>query len=102
MYVLVKIYITTVKLLSHVRLFATPWTVAYQAPCPWDFPGKNTGVGCHFLLQEIFPTQGLNPGLLHFKQMLHHLNHTATNTSLYLEKDLKFVCSRGDGGGCSS
>ena len=33
--------------------------------CPWDFPGKNIGVGCHFLLQEIFPTQGLNPGLPH-------------------------------------
>ena len=30
--------------------------------CPWDFPGKNTGVGCHFFLQGIFPTQGLNPG----------------------------------------
>ena len=43
----------------------TPWTVAYQALPPWDFPGKSTGVGCHFLLQEIFPTQGLNPGLLH-------------------------------------
>ena len=28
--------------------------------CPWNFPGKNTGVGCHFLLQGIFPTQGLN------------------------------------------
>ena len=32
--------------------------------CPWDFPGKKTGVGCHFLLQGIFPTQGLNLGLL--------------------------------------
>ena len=32
--------------------------------CPWDFPGKNTGVGCHFILQGIFPTQGLNPCLL--------------------------------------
>ena len=32
--------------------------------CPWDFPGKNTGVGCHFLLHGICPTQGLNPGLL--------------------------------------
>ena len=31
--------------------------------CPWDFPGENTGVGCHFLLQEIFPTRGSNPGL---------------------------------------
>ena len=29
---------------------------------PWDFSAKNTGVGCHFLLQGIFPTQGLNPG----------------------------------------
>ena len=33
--------------------------------CAWDFPGKNTGVGCHFLLQGIFPSQGLNPHLLH-------------------------------------
>ena len=32
--------------------------------CPWDFPSKNTGVGCHFLLQGIFPTQGSNPRLL--------------------------------------
>ena len=39
-----------VKSLSHVRLFATPWTVAYQAPRPWDFPGKSTGVGCPCLL----------------------------------------------------
>ena len=31
--------------------------------CPWDCPGKDTGVGCHFLLQGIFPTQGLNPYL---------------------------------------
>ena len=36
---------------SHVRLCATPQTAAHQAPCPWDSPGKNTGVGCHFLLQ---------------------------------------------------
>ena len=32
--------------------------------CPWDFPGKNTGVSCQFLLQGIFSTQGLNPGFL--------------------------------------
>ena len=32
--------------------------------CPWDSPGKNTGVGCHALLQGIFPTQGWNPHLL--------------------------------------
>ena len=38
--------------------------------CPWNFPGKDTGVGCHFLLQEIFPTQGSNLGLLHCRQIL--------------------------------
>ena len=35
--------------------------------CPWDFPGKNIGVGCHFLLQWIFSTQGLNPHFLHWQ-----------------------------------
>ena len=35
-----------------------------RLPCPWNFPGKNTEVGCHFLLQGIFPTQGLNLQLL--------------------------------------
>ena len=43
--------------------------------CPWDAPGKNPGVGCHSLLQGIFPTQGLNLGLLHCRQILYHLNH---------------------------
>ena len=39
-----------------------------------DSPGKNTGVGCHTLLQGIFPTQGLNPGLPHCSQILYQLN----------------------------
>ena len=43
--------------------------------CPWDSPGKSTGMGCSFLLQEIFPTQGSNPGLPHCRQMLYHLSH---------------------------
>ena len=43
--------------------------------CPWDFPGKDTGVGCHFLLQGIFPTQGSNPGLLHCRQILYRLSY---------------------------
>ena len=47
------------------QLFATPQSVVCQAPCPWDCPGKNTGGGCHFLLQGIFPTRGLNPHLSH-------------------------------------
>ena len=40
-----------VKSLSRARLLATPWTAAYQAPLSMGFSGKNTGVGCHFLLQ---------------------------------------------------
>ena len=39
-----------VKSFSCVRLLATPWTAAYQAPLSMDFPGKSTGVGCHCLL----------------------------------------------------
>ena len=39
-----------------------------------DSPGKNTGVGCHFLLQGIFLTQGSNPDLLHCRQILYHVS----------------------------
>ena len=42
-----------VKSLSRVWLFTTPWTAAYQAPCPWDIPGKSTGVGCHCLFTHL-------------------------------------------------
>ena len=55
---------------SVVSNSATPWTVACQAPLSMGFPGKNTGVGCHFLLQGIFPTQESNlhlPWLLHWQ-----------------------------------
>ena len=43
--------------------------------CPWDSPGKNIGVSCHFLLQGIFPAQGLNLGLLHYRLISYHLSH---------------------------
>ena len=43
--------------------------------CPWDSPGKSTGVGCHSLLQGIFPTQELNPGLLQCMQILFRLSY---------------------------
>ena len=49
---------------SWIWLSVIPWTIAHQLLCPWHFAGKNTGVGCHFLFQEIFPIQGLNPHLL--------------------------------------
>ena len=45
--------------------FETPWMQPTSLFCPWDFPSKNTGVGCHFLLQGIFLTQGSNLHLLH-------------------------------------
>ena len=42
---------------------------------PWNSPGKNTGVGCHSLLQGIFLSQGLNQGLLYCRQILYCLSH---------------------------
>ena len=54
-----------------------------------DSPGKNTGVGCHALLQGIFPTQGSNPGLLHSRQILYQLRHQGS--LVYLNKYLKTV-----------
>ena len=48
-------------------------TVACQAPL-WDSPDKNTGVACHFLLQEIFPTGESNPGFPHCRQILYRLS----------------------------
>ena len=63
------------QLLSHDKLFVNLWTIADTLLCPWDSLGKNTGVGCHALLQGIFPTQGLNPHLLVScigRQILYH------------------------------
>ena len=53
----------------------TLWTITCWLLCPWDSPGKNTGMDCHFLLQRIFPTQGSNPGPLHCRQILYHLSY---------------------------
>ena len=70
-----SINIITNKLLNCVRLFEVPWTVARQAPLSMEFsPVKNTGVGSHSLLQEIFPTQGSNLGLLLSRQILYCLS----------------------------
>ena len=49
---------------SCVQFFMTLQTVAHKPICPWDSSGNNTGVGCHALLQGIFPIQGLNPCFL--------------------------------------
>ena len=52
-------------MLSHTVLLALCilWTIAHQSPLSIEFPGKNNSMGCHFLLQGIFPTQGSNPCL---------------------------------------
>ena len=55
--------------------------------CPWNFPGKNTGAGCHFLLQEIFPTQGSNPILLSLftgREILYHCNTWEVPTQIQI------------------
>ena len=51
-------------------ILATSRTATCQLVCPWDSLGKNTGVGCHFLLQGTSLLQGSNPGLLHCRQTL--------------------------------
>ena len=66
--------------------------------CPWDSPGQNTGVSCHSLLQEIYPTQGSNPGLPHCGQMLYRLSHRGQplfgKDKYHLRKDSLWLSSR--------
>ena len=64
--------------------------VAY---CPWDLPGENTEVGCHFLLQVIFPSQGSNPHLLHWQTDSLPLNHQGSLRKVgdsVLMEDIRF------------
>ena len=111
-----------VQSLTCVWLFATPWSAACLSfttfpvssiSCPlhqrchrleptmllhpWDFPGKNMGVGCCSLLQETFSTQGSNLGLLHCRQILYHLSQLEAYRSLELpnwgEKSSSFMLS---------
>ena len=71
---------------SRVQLFVTLWTILARLLCPWDSPGKSTGVSCHFLLQRIFLTQGLYPHnlcLLHCRRILYHCATWEACTFLY-------------------
>ena len=52
-------------------MVCSPWGSSVHG----DSPGKNSRVGCHALLQGVFPTQGSNPGLLHCRWILYHLSH---------------------------
>ena len=56
---------------------------------PWDFLGKSTGVGCHFLLQGIFPTQGSNPGLPPCRQTLYRLSHQGSPKPEYIMRNAR-------------
>ena len=71
--------------LCHPRDCSTPGC------CPWDSPGKNTGVGGHFLLQGIFSTQGSNLGLLHRRQILYYLCHQGSLKWKVEGKELKGI-----------
>ena len=62
-------------MLSRGWLFPTPWTLAHQALLSMGFSRKKTGVGCHFLLQGIFPTQESNPCDLHWQGGSFLLSH---------------------------
>ena len=57
---------------------------------PCNSPGKNTGVGSHFLLQGIFPIQGLNPGLLHWRQILYLLSYQGSPVRILVFKNSNF------------
>ena len=62
--------------LSCVQLFATPWTVTRQPPLSVGIlQARILEWVAHVLLQGIFPTQGLNPGLSHCRQILYCLSH---------------------------
>ena len=58
---------------------------------PWDFPGKNTRVGCHSFLQGIFLTHGSNTSLLHCRQILYHLSHQGSQFILKTFKTISEV-----------
>ena len=79
-----------VCMLSHVWLFCNSMDCPVRLLCPWDLPGKNTGVSCHTLLQGIFPAQGLNPGLLHCRWFF-TVWATMEVTTAILEKYALFV-----------
>ena len=73
------------------RLFVTTWTIAHQTPLFMEFSRQETGVGCHFLLQGIFLTQGLNLGLLCCRQIHYCLNHQDSTMTMVVSLDLRIL-----------
>ena len=72
--------------LSHVWLLQPYGMQPARRFCPWDFPSKNTRLGCHFLLQGIFPTQELNPGFQHCRQILYQLSYVGSSSVQFTSK----------------
>ena len=70
---------------SCLILLKHPWTVVHQAPLSMGFPGKYSGVGCHFLLNGIFLTQGWKPCLLLDRQIFYHWASKEARAQHYLE-----------------
>ena len=72
-FLLLLLDVVVVYSVSHVQLFLrSHWPWPARPLCSWDFPCKNTRVGCCFLLQGNFPTQQSNPSLLHHRWILYH------------------------------
>ena len=83
-------------------ILCNPMTIAHGIFCPWNFPGKNTRVGCHFLLQGIFSTQKSNPHLLHLLlwqvnslSLCHLGRHTCVCVCVYIYIYHYFFKSKG-------
>ena len=76
--------VVVVQSLSYVQLLQPHRLYPTRLLCPWDSPGKNTGVGCHFLLQGIFSTQESNPGLRPCRQILDQLNYESRISQLIM------------------
>ena len=71
-----------------MQLFATPWTVSCQFLCPWDSPGKNTGVGFHFILQGKYTLEGIG-GTICWIFMRYKRMREAKNNILFCPMHLK-------------
>ena len=112
--------LSSVQLLSHLRLFETPRSAACQAFLsitnsrsslsssvmsnslqlhrlyrPWNSPSQNTGVGSLFLLLGIFPTQGSNPGLPHCRQIHYQLSYQGSPQKAKVTQSCLTVCNLG-------
>ena len=78
------------------RLYYLPWKKSESESCsvmsdslwphglysPWNSPGQNTEAGSLSLLQGVFPSQGLSPGLMHYRRILYHLSHKESSRKL--------------------